>query len=166
MDEDVTDGGLRLVTGEARPGGARPGALARDILIATTSAAVVRGLIWLFSLFVIGPVGGTATFGLSGTSLGNTAPVVTEAVLSALALAAAIKIAIEVRRDELRWRPRVRAFCWIYVADTVFYIGSILIALYVWGGWSDADQYIWVLIVIGVNLPLLCLGLWVAHRAR
>lgn len=147
--------------------GKQPATLSRDIVIATCLAAAVRGLVWLFSLFIIGPVGGTATFGLSGTSLGNASPAIAEALLCVLTLTIAIAVIVGVRRGDRRWRRRANALGWAVILDTVFYICSVVIAVYVWGGWSNiSDQYWWVLAVLLINLPLLWLGWRIARRAR
>jgi hypothetical protein len=161
----VNEGGTAAVT--AGTVGEIDGVIARDIVIAIISATVVRALAWVFSLLIVGPIGGTATFGLSGTSLGVNAPPIAEALLSALALTIALVIAVKVRQGGEGRRRLGRVFGWVLVAETVFYLGSLLIALYVWGGWSNLrDQFGLALVVVLVNLPLIWLGLRIVRRAR
>ncbi|MEV4706085.1 hypothetical protein [Actinoplanes sp. NPDC049316] len=135
-------------------------ALSRRVIIATVVAVVVRGLGWLFSLLIIGPVLGTVTFGLLNDGpLGTTGPPVAEGILALLSIAAAVAVAAGVRRDEDRWFPRARVLGWVLVTDTVLYLGSVIVALLMWGGWADLADLSWAVALLTVgNAPLIWLG--------
>jgi hypothetical protein len=86
--------------------GRRGVAVGRRIITATVAAVVVRGLAWLVSLFIAGPVLGTTLFALLNESrLGKASAVVLEAALALMSIAASIAVAVGIRRDEPHWRP-------------------------------------------------------------
>lgn len=141
--------------------------VARYVYGAIVAAIVIRGLSWLFSLFLVGPVLGTASFALSGTDLGNSSPVVLEAILALLVLAMAAGIVIGMRRNTPRWRKRVQHLGLALALNAVWYVGSVMVALVVWGGWSNLVENWWLILTVLIsNSILLWLGVMIVRRTR
>lgn len=149
------------------PVAARRAGLVRLIVVALIVTVVVRGLTWLVTLFIFGPVLGVASFSLAGTSLGNGAPAALEGLLFLAAVTVSVLIAVGVRRDEERWLGRARWFGRLLAADTVFYVGSAVVAVLVWGGGEElAEQALGLFLLAVVNAPIAWLGWRIAGRAQ
>jgi hypothetical protein len=145
----------------------RRAGLVKLVVAALTTAVAIRGITWLATFFIFGPVLGPASFGLAGTSLGKDAPAVLEGFLLLAAITVSVLIAVGLHRDEEQWLGRARRFGWLLVYDTVFYVGSAVVAVVVWGGLDNLrDQAPGLLVLAVVNVPIAWLGRRVARRAH
>lgn len=149
------------------PVGARRAGLVWLIVVTLIVTVVVRGLTWLATFLIFGPVLGVASYSLAGTSLGNGAPAELEGLLFLAAVTVSVLIAIGVHRDEERWLGRARWFGRLLAADTVFYLGSAVVAVLIWGGGDNlADQALGLVALAVVNVPIGWLAWRVAMRAQ
>jgi hypothetical protein len=139
---------------------------ARWIVLAIITAIVVRGIGWLASALIFGPVLGVASFQLRDAGIWKDGPWVVETTLWGLSTVAAVWIAVGVGRDGRRWRRPARILGWVVVADTAFYLSSIVIALVAWDGWPNLwEQRGLIALYTVLNVPLFWLGLSIGRRS-
>jgi hypothetical protein len=140
--------------------------LARWIFIAITLTVMTRLVTWVLTLFLVGPVLGTASLTLMPV-LGRTSPLFTEGFLVLLSTVVAMAIGIGVRSEPDRWQRQAHLFGVALVIDVVGYLASIPVALVLWGGLSNlvnsGPAFVPVFLV---NLAVLWAGVTIARRAK
>jgi hypothetical protein len=140
--------------------------IARWIFLAITLATLTRFGTWVLSIFLLGPVLGTASLALMPL-LGRTSPLPLEGALALLAVGTAVAIGVGVRLNPGRWQGRARWFGVALMIDVVGYLASIPVALILWGGLTNLVGFGPALApVFLVNLALLLMGATIARRAK
>ncbi|HEX8344298.1 MAG TPA: hypothetical protein VF657_06075 [Actinoplanes sp.] len=142
--------------------------VARYIHAAVALAVVVRCFVWVGTWLMVGPVLGSTSFALSAMGFGAGAPQGVEFPLVVLAVVTGVVIGTGVRRDADRWRRRAVGFGWVFAADAVWYVASIVVALAVPDGWESlVEDGGWSVLAISlINAGLLWMGVTIARRAR
>jgi hypothetical protein len=141
-------------------------AVSRRVIAALAVTLVVRGLVWPFSLFFVGPVFGAVSFAALAEPFGPALPVMVEGVLTAAATVFAIAVSAGVRRDPEQWLPRARAVGRALAVQTIFYVTSLVVVALIWGGWSNLAELAGPIAVVAVlDIPVLLLALSINRGA-
>jgi hypothetical protein len=137
------------------------------VVAGSVIAVMVRGLAWIATLFVEGPLFGPAEFAITGRA---TAPVaIADGCIALVALVFAVIAGLSERVHPAGMRSIVNRLAWFFLIDNVVYIaGVVSTALFRLQG-RESPGPVMLVGEVAANLALLCIALrliWLTGRRR
>lgn len=126
-------------------------------------AVVLRGAVWVYSGFTLGPVLGFADT-LAGLFAGHRDVLFWQSVITVLTVVAAIIGGLGMQSDPARYRWPVRLLAGLFVVDAILYLAPMVALFTVEVPYSTGEWALFVVAVVG-NLGLAGLGLLIVLRS-
>jgi heme/copper-type cytochrome/quinol oxidase subunit 4 len=128
------------------------------------TGVLLRGAVWVFSAFTAGPVLGFLDTAAVAWSAERDI-LFLQAVLTVVAVVAAVLCGVGLQTDPARYRRPVRLLAAVFIADVLLYLAPIVTVATLPVPVSDTEWTLFGVAVVG-NLALAGLCLLIIHRAR
>lgn len=156
-----TVGGRKITRQEQRM------SLRRNVIIAVSGIAALRIVLFVLSVFQAWPVGGAATYALASGGGQGLLGVATELVLAVAIVMGTTKTTAGLRARQRNSYARAQLLGWLIIGNTVFYLGSLAVGMWMVDGWSlVAENSPYLIGALVVHLPLLWLSARIISKAR
>jgi hypothetical protein len=141
--------------------------LRRNVIIAVSGTAALRIVLFVVSIFQAWPVGGAATYALASGGGQALLGVATELVLSVAIVMGTTKTTAGLRARQRSSYARAQLLGWLIIGNTAFYLGSLVVGMWMVDGWSlVAENSPYLIGALVLHLPLLWLSVRIIGKAR